>query len=100
MTRHSPEPLKALSEQICQITSKPPESKTMTILHDLAGSPGRGPTVLCRALIAAGADPEEHIEFTRGTTQVFAATPIRWWAARRVREADAGGPIRFVLCAN
>lgn len=72
----------------------------MTILHDLTGSPGRGPTVLCRELIEAGVGPEEHIEFTRGTTPVFAATPIKWWAARRVREADAGGPMRFVLIAD
>lgn len=72
----------------------------MTIKHDLAGSTGRGPTVLCRELIAAGADPEEHIEFYRRTIPVFAAAPIKWWAVRRVREADAGGPIRFVLCAN
>ena len=72
----------------------------MNIQINLAGTPGRGPCALCRELIEAGSDPEEHVEFSRGTTPVFAATPIKWWAGRRVREADAGGPMRFALSAD
>jgi hypothetical protein len=72
----------------------------MTISIDLAGTPGRGPTVLCRELIKEGTDPEELVKFTRGTTPVFAATPVQWWAARRVRESDSNGPMRLELVAR
>jgi hypothetical protein len=72
----------------------------MTISIDLAGTPGRGPAVLCRELIKDGTDPEELVEFTRGTTPVFAATPVQWWAARRVRESNTNGPMRLELVAG
>lgn len=68
----------------------------MTITIDLATS-GRGPHDLCRDLIKEGTDPEALIEFTRGKTPVFRPTPVGWWAARRVREADSSGPMRFEL---
>ena len=72
----------------------------MTISIDLAETPGRGPTILCRDLIKAGTDPEELVQFTQGTTPSFAATPIQWWAKRRVREADTNGPMRLELVAT
>ncbi len=71
----------------------------MTIKVDLATNVG-GPIALCRDLIKTGTDPETLIEFIRGTTPVFKPTPISWWGARRVREADDGGPLRFVLSAD
>ena len=72
----------------------------MTLSIDLAGTPGRGPTILCRDLIKEGTDPEELIAFSRGSTPVFAATPVQWWASRRVREADRNGPMRLELVAG
>ncbi len=72
----------------------------MTMTIDLALTKGRGTCDLCRDLIAQGTDPETLIQFTRGSTPVFAATPIKWWVARRVREADDGGPMRFVLSGD
>ena len=72
----------------------------MTISINLAETLGRGPTVICRQLIEAGTDPSENIEFTRGSTPVFAATPVQWWASRRVREADGKGPMRLELVAR
>ncbi len=72
----------------------------MTISINLAGTPGRGPTILCRDLIKEGTYPEELIMFTRGSTPVFAATSVQWWASRRVREADGKGPMRLELVAG
>ena len=52
---------------------------------------------ICRELIAEGHNPDTLIEFIRDTTPVFKATPIGWWAARRVRESDDKGPMRLEL---
>ena len=100
MTTHGLTLCALLCEQIGQIKFKLERTPKMTISIDLAGTPGRGPTVLCRELIKEGTDPEELVKFTRGTTPVFAATPVQWWAARRVREADAKGPMRLELVAS
>ena len=86
--------------EVGKAATNPKGTPKMTISIDLAGTPGRGPTVLCRELIKEGTDPEELVKFTRGTTPVFAATPVQWWAARRVREADAKGPMRLELVAS
>lgn len=67
----------------------------MPITFDLATTGGRGPMHLCRDLIEAGTNPSALVAFVRGTTPVFAPTPARWWAERRVREADQSGPIRI-----
>ncbi len=65
------------------------------ITHDLANTGTKSCCLIARQMIAAGADPERDIEFTRGQTPVFDPRPLRWWADRRVREADQNGPMRF-----
>ena len=52
-----------------------------------------------RHLLETGeAHPDDTISFVRGSTPVFNPGPITWWSQRRVREADASGPMRFALC--
>lgn len=68
-----------------------------TITHDLNTTGTKSCTVICRELVKAGADPETTIEFVRASTPVFASRPVRWWAERRVREADSNGPMRFEM---
>lgn len=70
----------------------------MTMVQDLNDTGTKSCCTICRELIKSGADPERTIEFMRGDTRVFTTVQtIGWWAARRVREADHSGPMRFVM---
>lgn len=76
-----------------------PREASNTHVHDLAKTGTKSCCVIARAMIKAGADPEEHVEFIRGKTPVFAPRPLKWWAERQVREADQNGPMRIVKIA-
>lgn len=65
------------------------------ITHDLAKTGTKSCCVIAREMIAAGADPEQHIKFARRQTPVFAPRPLGWWSDRRAREADHNGSMRL-----
>lgn len=75
--------------------SPEPRAASNTYVHNLANTGMKSCCVIAREMITAGADPEQHIEFTRGQTPVFAPRPLEWWANRRAREADHNGPMRL-----
>ena len=57
----------------------------------------RGPSAICRNLLAEGVSPKQHIEFWRGDTLCFTApVTVGGWARIDPRESHDGRHMRFV----
>lgn len=57
------------------------------LIVDLSDFSGSGPCVICRRLVADGADHDTLVEFVRAGRPVFRPTRVGWWADRTVEES-------------